>query len=80
MALRRARMMMQGEDASVLQCACGHTILCQVRHLGERLGALAFYDNAASSTTHGAERIERCPGCEEPLEFLRLWVENLRRR
>ena len=72
--------MMQGEQASVMQCACGHAILCQVRHLGERLGALAFYDNAAaSSTTHDPERIESCPGCGEPLEFLRLYVETLRR-
>jgi hypothetical protein len=42
------------------------------------LGALAFYDNEASSEIH-AERIESCPGCGEHLEFLRLWVENLRR-
>ena len=72
--------MKEGEGESVLQCPCGHAVLCQVAHLGERLGALAFYDNAASSTTHAAERIERCPGCGEPLEFLKLWVENLRRR
>ncbi len=71
--------MMQGEEASVMRCACGHAILCQVRHLGESLGALGFYDSAASNTTL-AERIESCPGCGEPLEFLRLWVETLRRR
>jgi hypothetical protein len=72
--------MVQGEEASVLQCPCGQAILCQIRHLGERLGALAFYNNSASTTTHDAQRIESCPGCGEPLEFLRLYVETLRRR
>lgn len=73
--------MVQGQEASVLWCPCGHAILCQVRSLGERLGALAFYDNAASTTTHDdAERLESCPGCGEPLEFLRLYLETLRKR
>jgi hypothetical protein len=71
--------MVGDENASVLQCACGHAIHCQVRHLGENLDALAFYDSAASNTTH-AERIERCPDCGEPLEFLRLYVENPKRK
>ena len=71
--------MVQGEQASVMRCVCGHAILCRVRHLGERLGALAFYDNAASNETY-AQRIESCPGCGEVLEFLRLYVETLRSR
>ncbi len=64
----------------MLQCACGHAIVCQVRHLVEGLGALSFYKSAASSTTHEVERIESCPGSGEALEFLRLYVETLKRR
>jgi hypothetical protein len=74
--LRRAKKMVQGEGASVLQCPCGHAILCRIRHLGERLGALAFYDYAATNETY-AQRIESCPGCGQTLEFLRLYVETL---
>jgi hypothetical protein len=48
--------MMEGEGASVLQCPCGRAVLCQVRQLGERLGALAFYDNATSSTSLRCEK------------------------
>ena len=72
--------MRQGQETSVLQCPCGRAILCEVRHLGERLGALAFYESEAStSTTHAAERIERCPDCGEPLDFVRLLVETFKR-
>jgi len=64
---------------ATLQCSCGYAILCEVRRLGERLGTSVFFDNEPTSTTHG-ERVTRCPSCGEQLEFLRLWVENLRRR
>ena len=43
------------------------------------MGTSVFFDNEPTSTTHG-ERVTRCPSCGEQLEFLRLWVENLRRR
>jgi hypothetical protein len=66
------------EEARILQCACGHAILCQVRRLGERVGTLTFFDNEMTSETH-AERIESCPGCGEHLEFLMLSLKNLRR-
>jgi hypothetical protein len=66
------------EEASLLQCACGHAILCQVRCLGERLGTLAFFDNEPTSV-RDAVRVESCPGCGEQLEFLRLWMENVRK-
>jgi hypothetical protein len=60
---------------ATLQCRCGYAILCEVRRLGEHLGNLAFFDNEPTSETYG-ERVESCPGCGEPLEFLKLWMEN----
>jgi hypothetical protein len=73
--------MMHGEETSVVQCSCGRSILCGVRHLEGGLGTLAFYENAAStSMTHAAERIERCPDCGEPLDIARLLVENFKWR
>jgi hypothetical protein len=65
-------------EMATLQCGCGYAILCEVRCLGERLGALAFFDDEPTSATHG-KSVKSCPGCGEHLEFLRLSVENLRR-
>jgi hypothetical protein len=73
-----ARITRGQEEASTLQCPCAHDLLCEVRRLGERLGALAFFDNEPTSETYG-ERVENCPGCGEHLEFLMLLLKNLRR-
>ena len=70
--------MVQGEEeVSPLQCICGHAILCEVQRLGERLSTLAFFDAEPTSEIHG-EGIDNCPGCGEPLEFLRILLKNLR--
>jgi hypothetical protein len=67
--------MVWGAEMATLQCRCGYAILCEVRRLGERLGALAFFDHETTSETY-AKRVESCPGCGEQLEFLMLWIEN----
>ena len=54
------------EVATALHCVCGHSICCEVRSTGERLGFLAFLDNEPASETYG-QRIENCPGCGERL-------------
>jgi hypothetical protein len=69
---------MRGREMAILQCACGYAILCEVRCLGERLGALDLFDHDPTSETYG-ERVKNCPGCGEHLGFLGLLLENLQR-
>jgi hypothetical protein len=70
--------MVWSEEVATLRCTCGHAIVCEVRRLGERVGALAFFDAEPTSEIHG-ERVENCPGCGEQLEFLMLLLKNLPR-
>lgn len=56
----------EGTTEAKLRCVCGHSILCEVRSGGERIGYLAFFDDEPKSETCG-QRVERCPGCGEQL-------------
>jgi hypothetical protein len=57
------------QEASLLRCACGHGIRCEVKRAGVYLGFLAFFDVEPTSQTRG-ERLESCPGCGERLGLL----------
>jgi hypothetical protein len=58
-------------EATPLLCECGHSVFCQLRRHGERLGTMAFFDDEETSAVYG-ERIERCPGCGVRLGIHRL--------
>ena len=49
-------------DGAQLECQCGHSIYCDVRHNGDRLGFLAFFDAQEFSETYG-EQLANCPEC-----------------
>ena len=59
------------EDVVMLFCACSYEILCGVRHQGERLGTLGFFDAGPQSETRD-KQVTSCPGCGE-----RLWLHLL---
>lgn len=47
------------ERATLIYCACGYRLWCEVRCEGENLGKLVFWDHQG--------RLMRCRGCDEPL-------------
>ena len=55
-------------EEAALRCPCGYGIRYELRRYGERLGALAFFDDEEASETRG-ERITRCPACGRRIEF-----------
>jgi hypothetical protein len=66
-----------GINRVLLRCACGYSILCEVRPEGERVGYLAFFDGEPASETYG-ERVKSCPGCGQQLGLPMLYRIKLR--
>jgi hypothetical protein len=68
--------MKEGETTKAkLRCVCDHSILCEVRPEGERIGFLEFLDDEPTSGTYG-RRVKSCPNCGEQLGLALLYPKN----